>query len=468
MGFSLSFMFLLFTTNNFVSAHNPGQDRRIQARHAGHVHTTSAPPTTTEDDHEHPEDESCNVNPCLPQCETCKRDGVCEPSCKHEGGYKCVSPSGSLGKNTSFTPPAISCELNEINVAIVDDFFNQPDFGYKYFYISRRLDSSKCTLIRDNDDVQYSSILWADVSGNGYDMPIPIIQFRCDYTTDYYVGTPVKPIVAEVATIVEDGVQLNLDIELCKQSTCLGYCPEELRVGREAIYTIGQRIYVGIKSLGHENSVVSGHTMSLQNVYLSCFGNEDSMAGVVPVFHNGCLGDNIAQLYARPGSLQVHRACFSFVLARLINCKSQFFIHAHVSVCRNANRDCRDGTHTCPNTRSRRSVPGEEKEETLRIGPIMIAEAEVVGTGSHSPVTPGDDLAAKVDFVKQKSVRLVKSADVNIEEPEQLSTEQGISLDLVLIVGISLLLFSVLLFSFLFFQFHSRFIGSIQMGDLKK
>merc|ERR1711881_347844 len=50
--------------------------------------------------------------------------------------------------------------------------------------------------------------------------------------------------------------------------------PEELRVGREAIYTIGQRIYVGIKSLGHENSVVSGHTMSLQNVYLSCFGNE--------------------------------------------------------------------------------------------------------------------------------------------------------------------------------------------------
>merc|ERR1712226_416027 len=114
------FYFPLFsTTNNYATAHS--------------YHTHDVVTTTTQEPDG--DDEKCSLNPCAPQCGTCRRDGVCRPSCMSEYGYICESPTGSLGKNTSFAPPSIDCKLNEIHVTIVDGFFGQPDFVSNYFYI---------------------------------------------------------------------------------------------------------------------------------------------------------------------------------------------------------------------------------------------------------------------------------------------------------------------------------------------
>merc|ERR1712002_205194 len=482
----------------------------VQARHVGHSHdpTTTMPTTTTK---EPQGDDTCENSPCLRECGTCRRDGVCQPSCKHEGGYICVSSTGSLGKNTSFAPPSISCDLHDIQVKIVDDFFGQPDFVSNYFYISKRLDDrEKCTLSRESDgnradwsvfsintethshcleklvndeDVQYTSILWADLRGNGYDMPIPIISFRCEYGTDYYVGTEMQPIVGTTTTIVEDGVKLDLGIELCKISTCPHDCPSNYLVNGDSIYTVGQRVHVGIKSIGHENTVVSGHTMSLQDVYLSCSMNAESPGKRVVVFEDGCLNSGINSLFATPGNLQVHRACFSFILARLTDCRDKFYIHAYVTVCNRANRQCQDGTMTCPATRSKRSA-SEDAASPLVIGPLTIGEKESVVTGSFSVVQPGepvlDALADADSYILQAKSRVANGVLTNADsyasrvanplgsvEMDESEADAN-SVDVILIIGIALLIFSILLFSFLFFQSHSRYIGSSHIDGLKK
>jgi hypothetical protein len=419
-----------------------------------------------------------------------------------EYGYICESPTGSLGKNTSFAPPSIDCKLNEIHVTIVDGFFGQPDFVSDYYYISRKLDDrEKCRLTRAaargsglqsspssefvidtrtqshcmdkivDDGVQYSTTLWADVQGNGFDMPIPIISFRCEYRTDYYVRTEMRPIVATSVTIVEDGVQLDLQIDLCKQSTCERDCPSELRVNGQGIYTVGQRVYVGIKSIGHENTVVSGHTMSLQDVYLSCSANAESPSQRIEIFEDGCLESGIEQLFARPGALQVHRACFSFLLARVDGCKEKFYIHAYVNVCNRANRQCSDGTKTCPASRSKRSISGEEKP--MIVGPLYLVYEEQVSNASfHVPPygQPAADALSNQGPAVLLPTSLMSKATPEHQVGDVEATEDGVdsnTVDIILIVGISLLMFSILLFSFLFFQFHSKYIGS-RFEGLKK
>jgi len=488
MFFTLSFIFLLFsTTNNYATAHS--------------YHTHDVVTTTTQEPDGDGNDEKCSLNPCAPQCGTCRRDGVCRPSCMSEYGYICESPTGSLGKNTSFAPPSIDCKLNEIHVTIVDGFFGQPDFVSNYFYISKKLDDrEKCQLTRAaasgsglqspssqfvidtrtqshcmekevHDGVEYSTTLWADIQGNGFDMPIPIISFRCEYRTDYYVRTEMRPLVATSATIVEDGVQLDLEIDLCKQSTCERDCPEELRVNGQNIYTVGQRVYVGIKSIGHENTVVSGHTMSLQDVYLSCSANAESPSQRLEIFEDGCLESGIGQLFARPGALQVHRACFSFLLARVDGCKEKFYIHAYVNVCNRASRQCSDGTKTCPASRSKRST--SEEETPMTIGPLYIVYPEQVSNASfnvlpygQAPVDAVSNLGPAVHLPTSLLPKPASEQLVGNVEVEDDGVDSN-TVDIILIVGISLLMFSILLFSFLFFQFHSKYSGS-RVDGLKK
>jgi len=533
MFFSLSFLLIfLFSSNNAVNAHethphpHDGDHRHDDEvdpkgayinmhagpapkdkRHVGWDHdalghhvpiSTTVPPTTTTPG---PDEEGCDLNPCLPQCNTCQRDGVCSLSCQSEYGYKCVSPTGSLGKNTSFAPPIITCKLHEIDISVIDTFFEQTDFVSDYFYISKMLDdrekcrvepqpdggrrtwstffidtrtSSHCMEKFVNDgDVQYSSILWADLQGNGFDMPVPIIKFRCEYRTDYYIGTEMKPMVAQTTTIVEDGNRLDLKIELCKQSTCSGDCPEALKVNGQAIYTIGQRIYIGIKSIGHENTVVHGHTMSLQDVYLSCSINPESSSRRVQLFDDGCVGNGVSSLFATPGDLNVHRACFSFILARLLDCRDHFYIHAYVSLCNRANRLCSDGTMTCPAPRGKRSA-AQDESGPLVIGPVYMMDSERVAQPSFwvlpSGQAPGDAVEDPGETITLRTSRL--SSEENSDHQfgaVEMVKQEGVGsspIDVVLIVGISLLVFSLLLFSFSFYQFRSRY--SSIVDDLKK
>lgn len=536
MFFSLSFLFsLLFITNNLASSHETSEETNSHhKRHIGldqgfhHFSTTQGPQDNDGDD------VNCELSPCVGDCNPCLFDGVCEESCKHEGGYKCTSPTGRLGKNTTYSPPAINCNGNSIEVQIITPFFNQPEYEYKTFYISQRLDGIKCAIGRDiaignsgipglwsrftvdtdryascltkvvdveNKKLSYETILWSDTQGTNYDMPKPIIQFQCHYKTEYYINTNIQPLVSTPGFLERNGETLSLEIELCKQSMCDGYCPPKMQVGPQATYTVNERVYVGIKSFNPSSAVFRGQIMTIKSVYLSCSPSVGSNINLVEIFEYGCLNPAVENMFPRPGALQVHRACFSFRTVRLNACRNQFYIHAHVSLCDSATATCTDGSRTCqanlenPLGRRRRSVD-EDKVETMVLGPLHVGEEETTATGSFLPLelsSEGDTNDGDL-MITERTVRLGREepdeATIVFEKPSHplfideanidpipSGSDDGESYIMMsddvpnwhtfLTVGLFLVLISVLLLSLLFFQFYSRYIVGAQMNGLK-
>lgn len=358
-----------------------------------------------------------------------------------------------------------------------------------------------------DDYVEYTSTLWSNLTEtSSYDMPIPIVKFSCKYRTDYYVSSAVQPILSEPVIITGNGATLNLKIVLCKQSMCSGICPTNLQVGSQGIYTVGERIYVGVVPVDPivSSAVLTGMSMSLLEVTLSCDRvYSPSTTTGINLFSNGCMNPStgLTALQTRPGSLQVNRACFSFLTARLQACKNQFYIHAHVAMC-TRKKKCSSGHSTCDARRRRRSTDDAEDNEILSIGPLYIGYKETTAEGSFLPMTETADDNENATFVHQKAFRIRSEEEeepvieklpsvvnpvykVEYLEKEEVAApslpevdppvvrqpqlnEEGVNWHLILIVGIFLVLFSVLLLYFLFFQFYSRyFVGAAQSKGLQ-
>jgi len=287
------------------------------------------------------------------------------------------------------------------------------------------------------------------------DMPVPIINFKCNYKTRYSVSTQLRPIIADVATIRRDGETVSLTIGLCKRSICNAPCPDHLQVKRDATYTIGEIIHVGIYAIHSPHMSSGGTVASLKHVYLSCSGDQNSTLNKVEIFREGCSTTDGNRLSAQStfGRLRLDRVCFSFRLARLKNCDT-FFIHTHVRICDSPSKTCGDGSSTCPNTipkgkgrigRKRRSVNAEQEQEN-KIGPITVVY----------PQGQGQVILLETDDSQPEVMHNTKGRNVNKEPVEanlQFWRSDFWSSNLVLIAGGCLFVFGVIIVSTLFFHY---------------
>nr|CAB3239141.1 transmembrane protein Vc569 [Phallusia mammillata] len=388
-------------------------------------------------------DESvCDPNPCGGDC-------VCEPSCKHELGYFCVSEEGFIGKNCDIGIPLVTCGENEITIEVSTEFYEQFDknIGNSIFYVSPLADDSArcyafltqfntfqvniplpfmdCMTEINTDNVVASGIafmnkLWINRNtGGAFDMPVPVVNFTCIYAREYTATTSLMPLVDEHVVFISKSGQFDAEFSLCKQQICDSSCPSYLKVQDAAIYTVGQMIHFNLKIITKQNMIVpeAQFVTTLEKVFLSCSPDRfDTSSILTTVATAGCPLANQAFSFMMTsgmtstpqsvcGSIQVPRATTD-------NCK-QIYIHAEILLCMTGDlQPClSDGSNNfCINAARKRRSTDEDNVAFALIGPITIIpgsegrrieDLHLDGT-KHGIITFADDIVLPVLPVKPK------------------------------------------------------------------
>nr|CAB3266429.1 fibropellin-1-like [Phallusia mammillata] len=349
-----------------------------------------------------------SVNPCDPS--PCLNGCYCIESCQHSGGYVCKGSSGYIGKNCEIEPPSLDCLPMSIEIRVPEDFArsksrsgsndmqvfvgtadsvsrspmcstSQPINGqyvitlYSPFSMCGKMQRRKIGL-----DETISSDIWVNLFPNDFtmDMPVPIATFECVYSGDYTFISSLRPVLTEFPTISEE-VRFTPQVSLCKTSACPAACPTGLSIVREAVYTVGQIVYITLTTqpIGNTNMQSIMHS-TLSRLVLSC--GETRFFPGVELVTDGCMAptENVNNLdFVLSQSGIGHVICLSFRAARLASCKSQFFIHADIQICQAKNKQPCPGSanvERClrPTSRKRRAIPSSE--QPIVIGPFYVFE----------------------------------------------------------------------------------------------
>ncbi|CAK8694682.1 unnamed protein product [Clavelina lepadiformis] len=353
-------------------------------------------------------EDACSTMPCRGDCQ-------CVPSCRHELGYFCISPSGFIGKNCTIAVPRIRCDPSEIVVDISTELYTEFD-GKKrnsYIYISPTPDGSSkrsidcratfsggnqyqikvglpfngCGTFRNRrrrfDEVSFTNRIWINRgSDNGrYDMPVSILQFECIYAQDYEViVSSMQPMVDPHRTIVTADGTLNIDFDLCKVDSCPGSCPKPYNLSEGAVYTVGENIHL-LVTVNTQQQLLSQPRLvtTLEEVFLSCH-QEFYAPRIVNLLNDGCPVQAGLYISVHAGKITASEsACITFQVPRVTTC-SRVYIHLktclchtdYLQQCRNADiQHCRKITK-----RSARLLEEYDNDVLSMVGPITIISGE--------------------------------------------------------------------------------------------
>ncbi|XP_076810067.1 uncharacterized protein LOC143452826 isoform X1 [Clavelina lepadiformis] len=334
----------------------------------------------------------CLSNPCRAPC-------TCQPSCRHEQGYVCVSNNGHLGKNCDIPPSKLTCQEDlislDVDLALLNELGGKSGLGQLYFapdenYVPAKECEAKpsglqqltlsmstpftscgtVTTANQEGDIMVTNKVWFNTGQTGvYDMATPVLDFRCIYKHNYEISTSLEPILSRVDLnnheMERSGLKLNKPVsyELCKHvDGCVTSCPRHLLVQPGAVYTIGQEINVVIKATPDANLL--GNELSVRKFYVSC-GADNRTSPVINVVDDGCPTSAITSSISKNGST----TCVVFRVRRLTQCRV-IYLHAKLVGCTASDlQACSSlAPHTrCPKSRRKRTP---EKEEIF--GPIYI------------------------------------------------------------------------------------------------
>nr|XP_039263603.1 uncharacterized protein LOC120339524 [Styela clava] len=366
---------------------------------------------------------SCSPNPC-------KGDCVCQLSNTHESGYKCISPSGLLGKDCSLGRPAIQCLPTSISIALSAQTINGYQQGQSNVLLivgPQYNHPTACSMTRDasgnyqttiplsgcgsssvngNSGItEVSNSVWLKSVNTAFDFPIPIFKFTCRYElNDYKVVTSLKPGLA-VAQTISSKNSLRPTVTLCKSASCPQACPASLKVSDRAIYTVGQKIHLEL-ALGQLISQVSASEVtSVHQLTISC-SSVPNVGTQIILVSAGCLTNSPKFPIELRRSGISDKACVSIKVPVIKTC-SEIYIRAHLQSCASSARElCPDrSSYSCATqTGKRKRRNTDEDGGTILIGPLVIvngsrglASVELYMNNKHSNVSV-DKIVLQDDF----------------------------------------------------------------------
>lgn len=366
-----------------------------------------------------------SASPCSPS--PCKGDCSCQVSNTHDYGYRCVSPSGLLGRNCEFDKPSVRCEPTTISISISQQavqYFQQgqpgsvlivgPTFNYPApcsvtgdssgnYIVTIPLNGCGSTSTNGASGItEVSNAMWIKSNDIAFSIPIPIFKFTCQYGyDDYKVVTSLKPGLA-IAQTISSKISLRPTVVLCKSPFCPQTCPTGLTVANQAVYTVGQSIHLEL-ALGHlspqSQPISVPDVTSVKQLILSCSSYSNPGKDLVLV-SGGCLTNSPKFPIKLQRSGLSEKACVSIKVPMIKPC-SEIYIRATLQSCTQSNRRvCPDGTSYTCNTqttgRKRRSVDDEDTGSVV-IGPLLIVNGS---RGSASVELYFNELATNVSVDK--------------------------------------------------------------------
>uniref|UniRef100_F6TYE2 Transmembrane protein Vc569 n=1 Tax=Ciona intestinalis TaxID=7719 RepID=F6TYE2_CIOIN len=342
----------------------------------------------------------------------CKNDCVCIPSLTHEMGYICRGGNGFIGKNCTIAIPILNCNKNEIQISISQQFYLEFDAKLRnsYMYISASIseqhDSNNIcqgTLVNgsyifklnlpfndcgtkqtyNTDLVSFTNKIWINrhLSGN-FDMPVPVIQFTCIYSSEYSVVMSLQPVVnVSMQNITEYG-NFEAVVNICRIKSCPSACPTQHSLNDGAAYTVGDQVHLSVSTTNITKAFIRNQTtITVKEMYLSCSRYQDS-GSAIQLIHQGCSVGSGISMSVTTGNTNNSTvpACVSFQLpiSSSSNCRT-IFIHIRLLLCSNEQlQECSSGSGImkCP-SRRKRSINDAELDAV--VGPISVIPGEQGG-----------------------------------------------------------------------------------------
>uniref|UniRef100_H2ZQY0 ZP domain-containing protein n=1 Tax=Ciona savignyi TaxID=51511 RepID=H2ZQY0_CIOSA len=294
------------------------------------------------------------------------------------------------------------CEKNKIKISVSQKFYLEFDAQLRnsYMYMSptpsNLHNSCQATLLNSSyhfvldlpfhacgtmlahkpNAVAFTNKIWINrhLSGD-FDMPVPVVQFTCIYSSEYSVLMALQPIVGQHIQNVTTNGNFAASMQLCKMDTCPFACPSEYSLASGAVYTVGDRVHITILTSNITQSIPNNTSITVKEIFLSCSTNNNS-SRAIQLITNGCpydSGISASITTGTTGKTANTTSCVSFQLPRSTNAEcSSLYIHVTLMLC--ASRH----PQTCPSspliqrckTRSKRSTDVDEFDVVT--GPIAV------------------------------------------------------------------------------------------------